>query len=76
MEDNPIKNDLVFTCKKYLEILKIKTNFEEIGKMSKFTLKQILREKTKFEALVYLKSQQMVQEKIKNKKTKTLFTKI
>ena len=66
MEDNPIKNDFVYTCKKYLEILKINTNFEEIGKMSKFTLKQILREKTKFEALVYLKSQQMVQEKIKN----------
>ena len=66
MEDKPIKNDFVYTCKKYLEILKIRTNFEDIGKMSKFTLKQILREKTKSEAFVYLKSQQIVQEKIKN----------
>ena len=66
IEENPIKNDFVNTCKKYLDILKIKTNFEGIAKMSKIKLKKILREKTNYEALVYLKSQQMVQEKIKN----------
>ena len=66
IEENPIKNDFVNTCKKYLDILKIKTNFEGIAKMSKIKLKKILREKTNYEAFVYLKSQQMVQEKIKN----------
>ena len=66
IEENPIKNDFVFTSKKYLEILKIKTNFEEIATMSKNELRKLLKENTKYEALVYLKSQQMGQEKIKN----------
>ena len=66
IEENPIKNDFVFTSKKYLEILKTKTNFEEIATMSKNELRKMLKKKTKYEALVYLKSQQMGQEKIKN----------
>ena len=46
IEENPIKNDFVNTCKKYLEILKIKTGFEEIATISKIKLKQILRGKS------------------------------
>ena len=60
------KNDFVFTCKKYLGILKMKTTFEEIAEMSKFKCTQILKEKTKYEALIFLKSQQIKQEKRQN----------
>ena len=66
IEESPIKNDFVYTCKKYIEILRIERNFEEIATMSKNELRQMLKEKTKYEALVYLKNQQMGQEKIKN----------
>ena len=66
IEENPIKNDFVNTCKKYLGILKMNTTFEEIAEMSKFKFTQILKEKTKYEAFMFLKSQQSKQEKIKN----------
>ena len=66
LEDNPMKNDFVNTCKKYLGILKLDMTFEEIEKLSKFKFTQILKEKMKYEAFIFLKSQQMKQEKIKN----------
>ena len=44
-EEKPIKNDFVTTCQKYLKILDINLSFEEIGKMSKYSLKKVLREK-------------------------------
>ena len=66
IEENPLKNDFVFTCKKYLENLKMKLSFKDIEKMSKLQLKRILQEKIKYEALEYLKNQQVKQEKIKN----------
>ena len=72
IEENPVKNDFVLTCKKYLEKLKMTLTFEEIEKMSKFQLRKVLREKIKDEALVFLKSQQMKQEKIKNIEYKEL----
>ena len=66
IEENPVKNDFVNTCKKYLGILKLDMTFEEIEKLSKFKFTQILKEKIKYEAFIFLKSQQMKQEKIKD----------
>ena len=66
IEENPVKNDFVFTCKKYLETLKMNTTFEQLENLSKFQFKKILKERIQQEALVYLKIQQMKQEKIKN----------
>ena len=65
IEENPVKNDFVFTCKKYLEKLKMNESFDELERMSKIELKKILKERIRFEALVYLKNQQIKQEKIK-----------
>ena len=66
IEDNPIKNDFVFTCKKYLETLKINSTFDQLENMSKLQLKRILKDRICLEALQYLKNQQLKQEKIKN----------
>ena len=65
IEENPIKNDFVFTCKKYLEKLKMNVTFDELEKMSKLQLRRMLKERIKSEALVYLKNQQIKQEKKK-----------
>ena len=43
--ENPVKNDFVLTCKKYLETLEINLSFEEIAKLSKFKFNKILKEK-------------------------------
>ena len=43
---NPIKNDFVKTCEKYLQTLGIVLTFEEIREMSTFTFKKIVREKS------------------------------
>ena len=64
--ENPTKNDFVYTCRKYMEILKINVTFEELEKMSKIQLRNILHKKIKYEALMYLKNQQLKQEKIRN----------
>ena len=45
IEENPIKNDFVYTCKKYIESLKMNITLEQIKNMSKFQLKKILKEK-------------------------------
>jgi hypothetical protein len=39
-KENPIKNNFVVTCLKYLKNLDINLSFEEIGKMSKYSLKK------------------------------------
>ena len=44
----------------------MKMSFEDLEKMSKIQLKRILEEKIKYEALEFLKKQQLQQEKIKN----------
>ena len=43
--DNPVKNDFVKTCKKYLQTLGIMLSFDDIGKMSPYTFKKIVKEK-------------------------------
>ena len=62
---NPVKNDFVLTCKKYLETLDINLTFEEIAKLSKFKFNKLLKEKIEIAAFTYLKKQQSKQEKIK-----------
>ena len=64
--EKSVKNDFVFRCKKYLEILKINLSFEEIAKMTKFSLNKLLKEKIRVAAFEYLKMQQSKQDKIKN----------
>ena len=54
-EENPVKNDFVYTCKKYLQKLKLTLTLIEIKMMSKFKLRKLLKEKIKDEALVYTK---------------------
>ena len=51
---NPVKNDFVQTCKKYLEILNINLSFVEIGHMSKWKLKKLMKDHTKVAAFNYL----------------------
>jgi hypothetical protein len=63
--DNSVKNDFVFTCKKYLETLKINVSFDEIEKMSSYTFKKLLKEKTRSAAFEYLEGQKNKQDKIK-----------
>ena len=52
------------TCKKYMEELDIKLTFEEIAKMSKFSFKKLLKEKTKVAALKYLNLEKTKQSKV------------
>ena len=72
IEENPIKNDFVNTCKKYLKSLKMNITLEQIENMSKIQLKKILKEKIRNEAFMYLRNQQTKQEKIKNIEYKEL----
>ena len=62
----------VYTCKKYIESLRMNITLEQIKNMSKFQLKKILKEKIRNEAFIYLKNQQTKQEKIKNIEYKEL----
>ena len=43
---NPVKNDFAQTCEKYLDKLRLKLTFEEIGLISKGTFKKLVKEKT------------------------------
>ena len=63
--ENPVKNDFVLTCEKYLETLEINLSFEEIAKLSKFKFNKLLKGKIEKAAFTYLKKQQSKQEKIK-----------
>ena len=55
---NPLKNDFVDTCKKYLQILKMDLSFSEIENLSKWSLKKIVKVKTEIAAFRYLLEQQ------------------
>ena len=63
-QDNPLKNDFVLTCKKYMKILGIEFSFEQIEQMSKASLKKVLKEKTRQAAYKYLIDQKSKQSKI------------
>ena len=64
--ENPVKNDFVQTCEKYLKALDINHTFKEIAKLSKSSFKKLLKEKSKMAAFKYLKSEQAKQKKIRN----------
>ena len=64
--ESSVKNDFVYTCKKYLKTLDINLSFEEIESMSKFTFKKLVKGKTKSAAFSYLEEQKNKQEKIKD----------
>ena len=64
--ENPIKNDFVKTCENYLEELDIKLSFQEIGNMSQWTFKRLVKEKTKTAGLKYLLGQKERQTKTSN----------
>ena len=51
---DPVKNDFVQTCKKYLEVLNLNLSFVEIGKMSKWKLKKLVKDHIKVAAFNYL----------------------
>eukprot|EP00092_Neocalanus_flemingeri_P051013 GFUD01059162.1.p1 GENE.GFUD01059162.1~~GFUD01059162.1.p1 ORF type:complete len:206 (-),score=48.58 GFUD01059162.1:20-637(-) len=62
--ENPVKNDFVKTCERYLDNLNLKISFEQIGKMSKYKLKKIVKQKTMEAAFKYLIDEQIKQTKI------------
>ena len=61
--ENPMKNDFVSTCQKYMKNLDINLSFEEIGKMSKYGFKKLLKEKTTCAEFMYLTGQKISQKK-------------
>ena len=63
-QENPLKNDFVFTCKKYMKILGIEFSFEEIEKMSKASFKKVLKEKTRQAAYRYFIGQNQNNQKM------------
>ena len=64
-EETSVKNDFVFTCKKYLETLKISLSFDEIENMSKFSFNKLLKEKVKVAAFSYLNIEKSKQERVR-----------
>jgi hypothetical protein len=62
--ENTVKNDFVYTCQKYLKTLEIDSSFEEIAKMSKFSFKKMLKEKSQIAAFKYLNKEKLKQSKI------------
>ena len=61
--ENPVHNDFVKTCEKYLKQLNINLTFEQLGEMSTWSVKKLVKEKTSTAAFKYLLE-------IKNKQTK------
>jgi hypothetical protein len=62
--ENPLRNDFVKTCQKYLEKLNMQFFFEEIEKMSKVSFKKLVKENTKKAAFKYLLKEKNKQSKI------------
>ena len=60
------KNDFVSTCLKYLNVLKIEMNIEEIENVSKYKFKKWLNEKIQKAAFLYLNEQKQIQKNIKD----------
>jgi hypothetical protein len=62
--ENPIKNDFVKTCESYLAKLNMDMTFEELSKMSKWSVKQLVKSKTHEAAFSYLLKEKNKQTKI------------
>ena len=61
--ENPIKNDFVNMCKKYLGILDISLSFTEIEKTSQWSFKKLVKAKTEVAGPKYLLEQKANQTK-------------
>ena len=64
--NNPLNNDFVKTCEKYLQNLKINLSMEEIENMSTWSFKKLVKEKSEIAAFKYL----MERKNQPNKQTK------
>jgi hypothetical protein len=53
-KDHPVKNDVVQTCSKYLEQLEIDLTFDELAAMSKWKVKNLVKQKTYQAGFKYL----------------------
>ena len=70
--ENPIKNDFVQVCQRYLKTLNIELSFNEIEKISNLRFKNLVKEKVKSAAFEYLITQQKKQTKILHIQYKSL----
>ena len=62
--ENPVKNDFVRNCEKYLNSLDLKLSFKEISEMSKFRFTKLVKEKISVAAYNYLIAEKNKQTKI------------
>ena len=63
-KENPLNNDFVKTCQKYLNQLNIHLSFAELEKMSKWKIKKLVKQQTVKAAFKYLTDIQKKQSKI------------
>ena len=70
--ENPLKNDFVKNCEKYLERLDINVSFHEISEMSKYKFKRLVKKKTEESAFQYLVGEKNKQSKIAHLQYKSL----
>ena len=70
--ENPIKNDFVEMCKKYLGVLDINITFDQISTMSTWSFKKLVKQKTHEAAFKYLIEEKSKQSKILNVKYEEL----
>ena len=70
--ENPLKNDFVKNCEKYLERLDINVSFQEISEMSKYKFKRLVKKKTEESAFQYLVGEKNKQSKIAHLQYKSL----
>ena len=64
--ENPLNNDFVKTCKKYLKTLDINLTFMEIEEMTNWRFKKLVKEKTNLAGWNYLLGEKIRQNKIRN----------
>jgi hypothetical protein len=70
--ENPLKNDFVQSCEKYLKTLNLKLTFSEIEQMGIWKFKNLVKEQVKVAAFNYLIAQQKKQTKILDIQYKSL----
>jgi hypothetical protein len=64
--ENPLKNDFVQTCESYLKQLDINMTFKELGKLSTWSCKKLVKMKTSEAGFRYLINLKNKQSKISN----------
>ena len=66
--ENPVNNDFVKTCEKYMKQLNIQLTFEQLGQMSSWSVKKLVKQKTFDAAFQYLCEVKSKQSKISHLK--------